>query len=159
MSDSLTVCEIGGTLCDSTDKLLEAVSRMDAEIFSANPWGLESYTKSAANDYDYLIAAAGSGSGSMTVYGFALLRCFDDAELIRIATAPEYRRRGAGRLLLRALIAETKKRDIHDIFLEVRSSNEAAIKLYSSEGFERAGIRRGYYSEPKEDALIMRYTC
>lgn len=91
--------------------------------------------------------------------GFALLRCFDDAELIRIAASPEHRREGIGRRLLDALIDEAKKCGAGSIFLEVRRSNAAAIKLYEGAGFEHTGVRKDYYHAPKEDALIMRYTC
>lgn len=92
------------------------------------------------------------------VAGYALLRCFDDAEIIRIATDSRYRRQGIGSMLLDSLHAEAHKRDIHSIFLEVRSSNMPAIRLYEQAGFERAGVRRDYYSAPTEDAIIMRYT-
>ena len=91
--------------------------------------------------------------------GFALLRCFDDAELIRIAASPEHRREGIGRRLLGALIDEANKCGAGSIFLEVRRSNTAAIKLYEGAGFEQTGVRKDYYHAPKEDALIMRYTC
>ena len=92
------------------------------------------------------------------VAGYALLRCFDDAEIIRIATDSRYRRQGIGSMLLDSLLTEAHKRDIHSIFLEVRSSNMPAIRLYEQAGFERAGVRRDYYSAPTEDAIIMRYT-
>lgn len=90
--------------------------------------------------------------------GFALLRCFDDAELIRIAVDTACRRQGIGEQLLDDLLREVRKREIHDIFLEVRSGNEAAIGLYTKAGFVSVGVRRGYYSNPTEDAIIMRYT-
>lgn len=99
-----------------------------------------------------------SDESDAVVTGYALLRCFDDAEIIRIATDSRCRRQGIGSMLLEALLAEVHKRDIHSIFLEVRSSNMPAIKLYEHAGFERAGVRRDYYSAPTEDAIIMRYT-
>ncbi len=146
--------------------ILEQLSKLDEATFPANIWGLESYRKSAENDYDYLAAACFAGKGEpdeanavmLRLAGFALLRCFDDAELIRIAVAKEYRRQGIGSKLLRDLIDETRRRDIHTIFLEVRSSNAPAIGLYEGAGFERVGVRKNYYSAPQEDALIMRYT-
>ena len=90
--------------------------------------------------------------------GFALLRCFDDAELIRIAVDTKQRRHGIGERLLDNLLQEARTREIHNIFLEVRSSNVPAIRLYEKAGFINAGIRKGYYSNPTEDAIIMRYT-
>ena len=177
--------------------IIDEISDIDAEIFPGNIWGRDSYARSAANDYDFLIAylfdeadcasseasesdeereaadeeteasagpvqpdkaAANSNENAQTA-GFALLRCFDDAELIRIAVAPKYRRLGYGRKLMDALIKEAADRGIGNIFLEVRRGNAAAIRLYESAGFEQTGVRKDYYHAPKEDALIMRYTC
>lgn len=137
-----------------TMQALQAVADMDAELFPGNVWGLSAYSKSAEQDYDYLIVSA---DGDI-ITGFALLRCMDDAELIRIAVSPAYRRQGIGRQLLNALIEEIYRRDIHSIFLEVRSSNTAALDLYESAGFSKVGVRKAYYAAPIEDAIIMRYT-
>ncbi|MDD5832257.1 MAG: ribosomal protein S18-alanine N-acetyltransferase [Clostridiales bacterium] len=93
------------------------------------------------------------------VAGFGLLRCFDDAEVVRIAVRSEYRREGIGSRLLEGLISEAKRRKVSGIFLEVRSSNLAAVSMYRRAGFTEEGIRKNYYSSPAEDALIMRYTC
>lgn len=138
---------------DKIEVLLQQIASLDAAIFPGNIWGIESYRKSTVNTYDYLTVAIIN-----KVAGFALLRCFDDAELIRIAVEPGLRRQGIGEQLLNDLLQEVKKRDIHDIFLEVRSGNEAAIGLYTKAGFVNAGIRKEYYSNPTEDAIIMRYT-
>ncbi len=161
---------------DKIEVLLQQIASLDAAIFPGNIWGIESYRKSTGNSYDYLTAAIlnkestdkidssnaaaldNTGNLSTSLAGFALLRCFDDAELIRIAVEPGLRRQGIGEQLLNDLLQEVKKRDIHDIFLEVRSGNEAAIGLYTKAGFVNAGIRKGYYSNPTEDAIIMRYT-
>ncbi len=158
------------------DSIAEQISRLDELTFPSNIWGLESYRKSAANDYDYLVAAVcrkaeqaaytvielcdGDAAEATrdSLVGYALLRCFDDAEIIRIATDPRYRRQGIGSMLLNELLREAHKRNIHSIFLEVRSSNIAAVSLYEQAGFEKAGVRRNYYSAPVEDAIIMRYT-
>ena len=142
-------------LSSEDQEMIRDAAAIDAAVFPSNAWGYESYYRSALNGYDHLTAELCGGE----VRGFALLRCFDDAELIRIAVSPEHRRRGIGRRLLSELIEETGRRGIHDIFLEVRSGNAAAIGLYRSAGFENAGIRKDYYHEPKEDALILRYTC
>ncbi len=149
MMDKVVIYE----LTTNKEDVLQQIASLDAAIFPRNIWGLESYRKSTVNTYDYLTAAI-----TNKVAGFALLRCFDDAELIRIAVEPGLRRQGIGEQLLNDLLQEVKKRDIHDIFLEVRSGNEAAIGLYTKAGFVNAGIRKGYYSNPAEDAIIMRYT-
>ena len=137
-----------------TMQALKAVADIDAALFAGNVWGLSAYTNSAIQAYDYLLVSADGEN----ITGFALLRCMDDAELIRIAVRPDCRRRGTGRRLLNALTEEIHKRDIHSLFLEVRNSNKVAISLYESAGFEEVGVRRAYYAAPREDAVIMRYT-
>lgn len=142
------------------ERALHRISDIDEEIFPGNVWGLKAYSDSTVHDYDHLIAAfAKTDAKDETLIGFALLRCFDDAELIRIAVDKSFRQWGVGRKLLDELITETEKRNIKDIFLEVRVGNIPAVSMYRAAGFTDAGVRKNYYSEPKEDALIMRYTC
>ena len=77
--------------------------------------------------------------------GFALSRVIvDEAELLLLATAPEYRRKGVGASLLRAVIADARDKKAATLHLEVRANNEA-IKLYRSTGFEKVGERKSYY--------------
>lgn len=71
-----------------------------------------------------------------------------EAELLNLAVRPEARRRGVGRALL-ALLAGRK------VWLEVRASNEAAIRFYQSQGFRVYGRRKSYYRNPEEDAVLM----
>ncbi len=71
----------------------------------------------------------------------------DEYEVLNLAVAPRYRRRGVARALLAAVICSGKW------FLEVRESNTAARRLYASAGFQEIGRRRGYYSNPREDAV------
>lgn len=142
------------------ERALHRISDIDEEIFPGNVWGLKAYSDSTVHDYDHLIAAfAKTDAKDEALIGFALLRCFDDAELIRIAVDKSFRQQGVGRKLLDELITETEKRNIKDIFLEVRVGNVPAVSMYRAAGFTDAGVRKNYYSEPKEDALIMRYTC
>lgn len=71
-----------------------------------------------------------------------------EAELLNLAVRPQARRRGLGRALL-ALLGGRK------VWLEVRASNESAIRFYESQGFRICGRRRNYYREPEEDAVLM----
>ena len=142
------------------DAVLNGIAELDEELFPANVWGLEAYRQSAGNDYDFLIAALKEkqdDAAEQKVIGFALLRCFDDAEIIRIAVCQSERKKGIGKRLLMELLNEAEKRGIHDMILEVRASNEAAKRLYESAGFMIEGIRRKYYCNPTEDAVIMRF--
>lgn len=91
------------------------------------------------------------------VAGYMILMfSVDDAELIQIVVNEKFRGQGVGESLLKEafLLCENQKKA--NIFLEVRLSNEYAIGLYSRCGFERIGIRKNYYNEPMEDAVIMK---
>lgn len=78
-----------------------------------------------------------------------------DAELLRIAVMPDFRRRGTGALLLSEMHAALKEKGIARVFLEVRESNVSARALYMSFGYREDGKRRNFYSDPKEDAVLM----
>jgi ribosomal-protein-alanine N-acetyltransferase len=88
--------------------------------------------------------------------GYAGMNCvLDECYIDDVAVFPEYRRLGIARTLMEYLIGEAKKRHASFLSLEVRVSNSAANALYRSLGFREAGLRRGFYSQPNEDALIL----
>lgn len=80
--------------------------------------------------------------------------CIDHIDLIAIAVIPEYRKQHIACMLLETMLKNTTK----DIFLEVRASNNAAIKLYEKFEFEKIYVRKNYYSQPYEDAIIYKKT-
>ena len=77
------------------------------------------------------------------------------AEIYNIGILPELRRRGSGSLLLDAFIRKSIDAGASDVWLEVRDSNHAATQFYISKGFTVSGRRRNFYSEPREDAILM----
>jgi ribosomal-protein-alanine N-acetyltransferase len=90
------------------------------------------------------------------VVGFALIwRVADELELISMAVHPTERRRGLGTALLEWVIARARELGLRAVFLEVRKGNEPALMLYRGAGFYALGVRRGYYSNPIEDAVLM----
>jgi len=78
-----------------------------------------------------------------------------EAEIYRIAVLPEHRLRGVGYRLLDYSMKTERARGLETVFLEVRSQNSAAINLYYSYGFKKVGVRRRYYKNPDDDAVIM----
>ena len=86
--------------------------------------------------------------GSQTVCG--------ESDMMNIAVHPDYRRRGIARSLVEYLIRELANRGSECLTLEVRSSNESAQALYEMLGFQQVGLRKNYYRNPREDALILR---
>lgn len=79
----------------------------------------------------------------------------DEAHIINIAVREAYRRRGLGELLLMSIIDLSKKRKARNVTLEVRVSNSAAQGLYAKHGFNYVGVRKSYYIDNSEDALLM----
>ena len=79
----------------------------------------------------------------------------DEAEIRKLAVAPAHRRQGIGRFLLDRLVSSLKTKGATKCFLEFRHSNHAAGKLYQGLNFFEAGIRKNYYFQPKEDAILM----
>ncbi len=81
--------------------------------------------------------------------------CMDEAEILSIATAPAARRRGIARALFSYALRELG-RDV-SVFLEVRAKNETAISFYTTIGFSVIGMRKKYYQNPSDDALLMKF--
>lgn len=80
----------------------------------------------------------------------------DEMHLINIAVHPEKRRQGIATLLMDHLIAYAQEKGVRVIFLDVRVSNGSAIALYEKYGFKSAGVRKGYYKDNQEDAVVMK---
>jgi ribosomal-protein-alanine N-acetyltransferase len=88
--------------------------------------------------------------------GFILFwEVYDELHILNIAVHPGFRRRGIARKLMEALLTHGRMNRFKFITLEVRSSNTAALNLYRNLSFRIEGIRKGYYSDNNEDALIM----
>jgi ribosomal-protein-alanine N-acetyltransferase len=79
-----------------------------------------------------------------------------EMHLMNLTVGSDQRRRGTGRFLLGLVLDLGKRRGASACFLEVRESNAAALGLYRTAGFEEAGRRKGYYRQPREDALLLR---
>ena len=100
--------------------------------------------------------ALGAFTESNVLVGYAFVSRYVDAwHVMNVAVADSYRRRGIASALLERLFAVTESDPQRGYTLEVRVSNTGAIRLYEQLGFEARGIRRGYYTDNREDALIM----
>ena len=97
----------------------------------------------------------GAFEGERLVGYLIVSRYVDAWHVMNVAVAADYRRKGVASDLLSALFEQTHADDRRGYTLEVRVSNAGAIALYERLGFERRGVRRGYYTDNREDALIM----
>ena len=125
---------------------------IEMECFSV-PWSLDSIETELLNEDKKLYYVIEDADGVVGYAGAWLV--YDEGQMTNIAIRPSARRQGFGAKLTSALIEECFKRGMYEIFLEVRISNLSALSLYRQLGFTVKGMRKNYYSEPKEDAYIM----
>ena len=125
---------------------------IEMECFSV-PWSLDSIETELLNEDKKLYYVIEDTNGVVGYAGAWIV--YDEGQITNIAIRPSARRQGFGAKLTSALIEECFKRGMHEIFLEVRIFNLSALSLYRQLGFTVKGMRKNYYSEPKEDAYIM----
>lgn len=130
-----------------------AVAELEAQIFS-QPWSAQGFLDALAlPDTVFLVAEE-----KHRILGYiGMYLSIDEGEITNVAVAPDARRQGVGQELLLQIKREAKQRAVGRLVLEVRTSNEGAIALYEKNGFSVAGVRKGFYERPKEDAYIMIY--
>lgn len=125
------------------------IARLEIECFSS-PWSENALAEELENKNSHFLAAV---SDKLLGY-IGVQEICGEAYIANIAVLGEHRKSGIGRALLKAACEGAKERKCEFITLEVRESNLAAIGLYESEGFEKAGIRKNFYSDPTENGLI-----
>ena len=127
------------------------VCEIERDNFSL-PWSEKSFLESIQRD-DTLFLVALNGE---EVAGYLGCYCVaGEGEITNVAVKSSYRRQGVGGKLLETLYEEAKALHTQEFFLEVRESNEAAIGLYSRQGFVKEGVRKNFYEQPVENAVIM----
>ena len=131
---------------------LDAVDEIERASYPS-PWSRAMF---AAELQKPSSVALGAYDETDVLVGYAIVSRYVDAwHVMNVAVAPEFRRRGIAKTLLDRLFEVTAGDPRRGFTLEVRVSNVDAIRLYERLGFEPRGIRRGYYTDNREDALIM----
>ena len=128
------------------------VAELEKICFS-DPWSEKSVAYELTNPLSCWLVAVEDGRvagyiGSQTVMG--------ESDMMNVAVHPDYRRRGIAERLVNDLVEALKAFESHCLTLEVRESNDSARALYAKLGFFQVGLRKNYYRNPKEDALILR---
>ena len=140
-----------------TKEDIPQAAEIEKQCFS-EPWSENAYRSCFAGDGEQCwFYAAVSGKDPAVLLGIiGLSRMGDDGEISNVAVLPQWRRNGLARALLERAIRDGESLyGLQDFTLEVRAGNQAAIRLYESEGFREEGRRPDFYRNPTEDARIL----
>lgn len=130
---------------------IDEVLALEEKCFSL-PWTRQMFCEELKNDAAHYIVIR--SDEKIVAYG-GYWHSVDQADITNVAVDPDYRREGLGLKVMSYMIDEAKKLGVCNMALEVRKSNDAAIALYEKHGFLAVGVRKRYYSDNGEDAIIM----
>ena len=131
---------------------VDEIYAVEESCFSI-PWSKESIFRDIT---DTKLTTYYVVSDDQKIVGYGgLWNVADEAQITNIAIHMQYRDRGYGEALVRALVESSWERNLAEVFLEVRTSNFVAQNLYRKLGFTVKGLRKSYYQDPVEDAYIM----
>ena len=139
------------TFSQIKDSDAKELARLDKECFSI-PWSENSFLNDAKNPIaEYVIARIDD-----KIVGYAgFWQVLDEGQITNIAVLKDFRRQKIAQKMLFELIEKAKSKNLKVLSLEVRESNVAAINLYSGLNFKTVGIRKNYYKNPTENAVLM----
>lgn len=135
------------------DADVEPIVEIERASFST-PWTADMFRWELRNTEVSSTWAARTASGELAAFCCVWV-VLDELHINNVAVAPRFRRQGFARALLEHVIADAISRGATRATLEVRRSNQAALHLYDTLGFNQAGVRRDYYTNPVEDALVL----
>lgn len=133
------------------EKHVTGLAKLEMRLFSL-PWSERAFRDLLNHDYcHYLVAEQGD-----KVIGFiGMTVSFHEGEIDKVMVDPDCQGRGVGDALMKALLELGAENGVSSYTLEVRVSNQPAIRLYEKHGFLGEGVRPRFYEKPTEDALIM----
>ncbi|MGE5343953.1 MAG: ribosomal protein S18-alanine N-acetyltransferase [Candidatus Omnitrophota bacterium] len=134
---------------------IDAISQIETELFT-DAWKPQHFIDELDHNIAFFYAAEIPGNQPPpAIAGYILFWMIEDTlELHKIAVSSNYQKKGIGKQLFGFMLEKAREKKIKELFLEVRKSNIGAIKLYESFGFNAIAIRKDYYTEPCEDAII-----
>lgn len=127
------------------------IAKLEEEIFS-DAWSYRDIQDLICTEGGMCFTAIDGGEVIAYVIGRLIA---PEGEIYRVAVAPHKRQRGIGYRLLDYAVKTSKGQGLERLFLEVRSKNIPAINLYTAYGFREIGIRKNYYKDPQDDAIVM----
>ena len=121
------------------------------KICFSSPWSADSLIEASGRADSSFLTAFVDGKFA----GYAGMLCvLDEGQICNVAVCPHFRRMGVGEALMQAQREAGEARDLSVMMLEVRAGNSAAQRLYEKMGWEKVGVRRNYYSNPREDGIL-----
>ena len=133
---------------------IAALSDLEKQCFST-PWSKASLQEELSNSCALFLVDEETDGTIRGYIGCHII--LEEGYITNVAVSPSYRRKKVGYNLISTLLQQAKDRELSFLTLEVRASNNAAISLYRTAGFVPVGVRKGYYSSPAENALLMTY--
>ncbi len=132
---------------------IDYIVAIEEKAYGAHHWSKESFLQEISNDLAHYYSLFNE-DGNLVAYA-GTWHVLEEAHITNIAVDIDYRKRGYGQALLKKIIDDCYKEMIKYLTLEVRVSNNTAINLYTKYGFTSFGLRKKYYQDNNEDALIM----
>ena len=136
---------------DFSDDIFEQLSALDKLCLGADGWSADSFRSEAEKDTGHILYITDSGKVIALLSGY---HAVGEGDITSVAVHPDYRRKGLAKKLIEKF-ENSLPEDTESIFLEVRESNCGAIALYEKCGFERLSVRKNFYSQPRENAVVM----
>lgn len=118
------------------------------------PWTKQGFVDALANENAVFYVAEHLEKKHILGY-CGMYFAADEGEITNVAVHPDYRKQGVADQIIAAILQDGVQKGLTQIFLEVRASNAPAQKLYEKHGFKGQGVRKNFYRDPKEDAIVM----
>ena len=135
---------------------LVKILRIEKECFT-DPWSINVFRGAMSEPHTSVFVLLDE---TEEVAGYSVSDVvLDEGALDNLAVTAEKRGQGAGTMLLQNVLEDARNKGVKRFFLEVRKSNEKALKLYEKAGFTRLSVRKAYYQDPVEDAIVMELRC
>ncbi len=142
------------TIRDVRASALDAVCAIENASFPT-PWQRTTFEHEIGLDFSTFRVAVLHGEDTRVVGYICSWLVEGEVHILKLAVDPAHRRRGIGRRLVEDILEEGARRNAKLAFLEVRETNLVAQMMYNKLGFSKAGIRRGYYEDTGEDAVVL----
>ncbi|MBR1892733.1 MAG: ribosomal protein S18-alanine N-acetyltransferase [Lachnospiraceae bacterium] len=137
-------------LCEND---IAAVVELEKEAFGKEAWSENDFLETLKLDYAYYVVAC---KKELIIGSSGLRNLCGEADITNVVVSPKMRKKGVAEFMLQELMKHAAENlGVQSFTLEVRSKNVPAIKLYEKLGFVTEGVRKNFYTEPADDALIM----